>query len=280
VIGVAVVATSAIARAEAWLPEPDLALMLRTSGVDPDSLDSVLAAARDSKSPADRMVACEFLSYRPGQASIEVLKSALHDSEPHVRIGAARSLLNLGDRSGLEQMRKDWESLVPEEVRRDPTRMTDVNRYNLRLALRVGVVLTDFGDTRALALAAHAASAHSVAVIRVDALNVLARGAKLDKEQVRDSGVDPSAVLLRLAASEKDELVQGVIRSRSSKLSADVALPILETLAQSSHLSDQSRRGVRRTIEAKKAEAETEAKGNVSTTQPTTHPATATAPKE
>src|SRR4030042_2466572 len=80
--------------------------VLRTKGYDVNSVEEIKRATKDDESTV-RIKAMYLLAYQIGSESIPTIKDALNDSWPSVRCNAARLLGMLGDRSGLEVMRRD-----------------------------------------------------------------------------------------------------------------------------------------------------------------------------
>lgn len=69
-------------------PEKSLEQILEVRRCDPNDLDSVLAATHEA-SWLMRFLACQMLSYRPGEKSVAALKERLGDSEGEFLIVSA-----------------------------------------------------------------------------------------------------------------------------------------------------------------------------------------------
>ena len=230
---------------------------VRTKGYDVNSIEDLSRATKD-KAPAVREGALYLLARKAKGQSIPVLKQACSDPWPGVRCAAARLMGVLGDRSGLDRMRKDWAELMREgqkddvsaedfrerEKRGEPTSLGSASG-RLYYALQVAQVLAEFGDSSGYEVAARTAVQDKVAVNRGLSMMVLAELGRLDKATLEARGCDPEAVLLVVAESETAshslEVLYGCVTGR---MRPESKVRILEKLERSPHLSDQRRRTV------------------------------------
>lgn len=233
-------------------PEKSLEQILEVRRCDPNDLDSVLAATHEA-SWLMRFLACQMLSYRPGEKSVAALKERLGDSELRVRGAAAESLFVLGDRSGIAQLREDWRSLVTEEAERNPVRMREIKPYDLTLALETGRILARAGDGRGLPLADFAVGGEIH--LRRRAVEVLTEGLLLGDAESGKWGVDCMAALERLAASEGEFLIVSAVTGCMERAPAAKAIPVLEKLSVSPRAGDLPRKAAQRLLDRKRAEA-------------------------
>jgi len=231
----------------------DLAQELQKHGYPSDTPEQIIEATK-SESYYVRHIALELLTQRTGKEAIPTLKKALNDPRVEVRERAAHWLGTLGDKSGLEQMRKDLKELAPDNGAplppdpnvKDPNEIKErEGKRNLRLynAIRVARVLAELGDRRGYELAARLALRGQWRQQRFEAIVVLVEIAKTDKAILEAEGIDPISVLCVMAQFEKHTTVfQTLTNLVARNLDDDVAIQILEIAKNSPNQSEEARR--------------------------------------
>jgi HEAT repeat protein len=230
----------------------DPAEMLQERGYPTDTVEQVIEATR-SESHFVRSMALQLLANRIGNKAAQTLKEALNYERIEVRCDAAHLLGSLGDKTGLERMRKDFEQLTSNDTApvpldpnvMDPEKIEEIEgKKNLRLynALLVAKVLAELGDRRGYKLAARMASEGAWVLHKFEAIYVLVEVAKTDESILKVEGMDPISVLSAMARSEKNEYVFYLLTNMvSEKLRDDVAIRILEIAKDSPNRSEQAR---------------------------------------
>lgn len=213
-------------------------MLLRARGYPTETVEQIIEATK-SESYFVRYAALNILTERVGKDATAVLKQFLSDPDLTVRIQAAHLLGTLADRSGLEQMQKDFEELaakaatpLPTDPNVDPdTRERIENQRNLSLhdALDVAKVLAELGDRRGFELAKHAAFNGKWKLHRAMAIYVLTEIAKTDKKVLQGEGIDPVSTFCAIAETEKDPYIFEKILFSAAKLDYDSAMLIIET---------------------------------------------------
>lgn len=239
--------------AKSSLVGPDRAKQLQEYGYSTDTPEQIIEATK-SEGYFVRMIALELLTQRTGKEAIPTLKEALNDARIEVRSRAAHWLGTLGDKSGLEQMRKDLKELAPKNgapLPPDPN-VTDPNeikkregKRNLRLynGLLAAKVLAELGDRSGYELAARMALEGSWRWQRYEAIFTLIEIAKAGETALRAEGLDPVLILCVVAESEKDKHVIYLLTNQVRKnLDDDAAIRILEIAKNSPNLSEKARR--------------------------------------
>jgi hypothetical protein len=232
----------------------DPARSLRQLGYATDTAQQILAAT-ESESYFVRHQALAVLVERIGEDAIPTLKVFLADPHMRVRARSAHLLGTLGDKSGIDQMRRDLqEASPPNEVTRssdpnDPNTTPDAQKAGDRdrflwNALLVARVLAELGDYSGYELAARAAFESPQAAVRTDAILVLAETAKADKQTLSEKGIDPVSVLCEVAACEQRRVPFGILVSSVQKLRPERAIHILRNAKSNRHQSDLNRRVV------------------------------------
>ena len=190
---------------------------------------------------------------RTGEDAIPTLKTFLADPHMRVRARSAHLLGTLGDKSGIDQMRRDLKEASPPSgvsPSSDPNgpnatpnahKAGDRDRY-LWNALLVARVLAELGDYSGYELAARAALESPQGAVRTDAIFVLVETAKADKQTLSEQGIDPVSVLGEVAMSEPRGVAFGVLVSTVQTLPPERAIPILEKAGSNPHQSDGDRR--------------------------------------
>ena len=244
----------------------DPAENLKRLGYPVDTLEEILAATK-SPSYFVRHQALEVLTRRIGKEAIRTLKSFLDDREIEVRIRAAHLLGTLGDRSGLEQMRQDFQQIVaqnkgplpiePNADQRTIEQQNATRNFNLRRALEVTKVLAELGDPRGYDLATEMALAGPQAAQRYTAIHVLVEIAKIDKAALEVEGIDPITILCAVAESEKARTVFFTLINLVQGLGPDAAIRVLQIAKDSPNQSELARRGARRMLEKVRAKLKT-----------------------
>jgi hypothetical protein len=229
---------------------------LREKGYDPNDNESIRKAAGDAQRPSVRSAAVELLAARIGQAAAPVVKQAVADSDQSVRCSAAKVLAAWGDETGLVRMRKDLAEQTPKRTAAEIDLAADVNQppkeeakrlRTLRLtdALAAGKVLVEFSDRSAYDLAVRVLEGSEILACRYAAMQILTEIGKADPAVLRSENRDPDAVILGLAANEREVVMIGAMRQYAHEhRRPEVGIRILEAMAKSSHLSDDQRKGV------------------------------------
>lgn len=237
--------------AEGRVMPPDRAKQLQAKGYHTETAEQIIEATK-SESYFVRFIALELLTERIGKEAIPTLEEALNDPKLRVRWTAAHLLGTLGDKSGLEQMRRDLTQLTNKgaPVPPDPSLTEEQNRkrdtkrnYRLLDALNVAKVLAELEDYSGYALAARMAIEGPLEWQRWRAVVVLVEIAKADKAKLQKDGLDPVFVLKAVAGSEKVDGVSHVLTNLVEKeLDDDTAIEILEIAKNSTKLSEGARR--------------------------------------
>ncbi len=233
------------------LPDHDLEKSIKEAGYSTDTLEQMIEATKDQRL-FTRIIAVNLLAQKAGKQAVPRLKECLDDPELRVRWAAAHCLGDLGDKSGLEQMRKDFKLLapnngapfVPDPDITDPDAIESLRRkrmWRLMDALDVARVLAELGDRRGYHLAAKIAlEEHSFKNYKP--ISVLAEVVKTDNATLKSEGLDPVFVLKAIAESETDEGVSNVILNyAANKLPEDIGIEILEAMMNSPIQTEQKR---------------------------------------
>ncbi len=215
---------------------------LKQFGYPTETIDDIMNATK-SDNYAIRHVALEELTKRIGQDAIPTLKIYLSDPKVEVRHRAAHLLGTLGDKSGLEQMRKDLHALAPDNGRpalpepnmkpRDLKRMEDERNSKYVEALWVSTVLAELGDYSGYELAAELAFTGQLVVQKNQAILTLVEIAKGDERRLKAEGKDPISILCKVAKEEKNISVLRSLTSAAQKLDPNNAILIVETAKSS-----------------------------------------------
>jgi hypothetical protein len=219
---------------------------LRAKGYDVNDIGRLKLAAGDPEGYV-RRDALMVLTHKHGREAIPTLAQALNDPWSPVRCTAARMLGVLGDYTGLERMRKDMvecsrpqhegdsaNEKPPEKPVKGPVlRWKEGRPYD---ALEAAQVLAEFGDTSGCELAAHNALQSTYAAVRSFAVVVLADLSRIDEATLQGKGCDPEAVLLKVAESETDPTVLGMVADcATSKMKLESQVRLLEAIERSPH---------------------------------------------
>lgn len=243
----------------------DPARNLRQLGYATDTEQQVLAATK-SENYFIRHQALEVLAERIGKQAIPTLKVFLADPHIRVRSRSAHLLYTLGDKSGLDQMRRDLKQFSPpDEVSsvsdpNDPnsTAKTEKKKhqvYLLREALIVAQVLAELGDHSGFQLAARAAFEGQMSVVRTQAILTLVGIARVDDKTLSKEGIDPVSVLCEVAVCERRRIPFGVLVNSVRELHPERAIPILERAKGNAHQSPVNRQVVEIALLKAKAKA-------------------------
>jgi HEAT repeat protein len=244
-------------------------VILKQQGYPTSTVEQITEATK-SKSYAIRYAAIHLLTERVGKAAIPVLKEALRDPENvSVRRRAAQLLGTLGDKSGVEQMKKDFAELRAKaalSVPNDPNtsddarkRIQDEKNAALYDALGVAKVLAELGDLQGYELAATTVFEGTWELHRAEAIRVLAEIAGKDKGVLGRHQMAPLAVLSAAADSEKSAYVFSALLSAVAKLPHKDAISVLDRAGKSANQSEGKRKeaqGVIDLLKAKKKAAE------------------------
>ncbi|MFT5470018.1 MAG: putative dienelactone hydrolase [Verrucomicrobiales bacterium] len=145
------------------------------------------------------------LAERDGEAAIPALKKALSDSDPMVRWAASALLAQTNDRSGLTQLRADFNEFAS-------------NQESFKHALELAAALAELGDSSGYELAAELAISGSTHGQRWRAAIVLARLSNLDSSMLAVADMNPTSVLKTMAAEETHEGVFFVLIDQVHKI--------------------------------------------------------------
>jgi hypothetical protein len=241
---------------------------LREEGYDVNDIGDIKRAATTAISPFVRDKARRFLAYQFGPRAIPTLKQALDASHPSERCSAARLLGILGDRSGLERMRRDIAQLTEaneqdeaeadsKTAQKDQPLFMRSQRTRLRYALRAARVLAEFGDTGGYELAARTAIESTSAMLRVQAIYVLSEFGRIDKAALEAKGVYPEDYLLAVAELETNAAVlQRLTASVMTNMRPESKVRILEKILKSPHMPVEQRQIAQRGLKDAKEHLE------------------------
>ncbi len=201
--------------------------IVKSSGFDPNNIEDIKRAAmEDFNRPARtntyilRDAAITLLVYKIDKESISELKKSLNDSFPYVRSTAAGYLGLLGDKSGLEIMRKDMEELTKDNAEFEKTYyksypsqktmpLTLKTKGNRTLmALKAAQVLAENGDISCYKFALQKAVVERSGYRRDQAVRVLtALALALDHKETFDPNSGFPEVIILDAEKEKNPLI-------------------------------------------------------------------------
>jgi len=212
---------------------------LEADGYQTDTAENIISATK-SNSYFTRYIAMDLLTKRYPQEAVPVLKQSLNDKEIVVRCTAAHLLGTLGDKSGLEQMQKDFEEFIPKENEPNdpnilwapgtPEKYKWSKRYRVLKALEIGKVLAELGDFRAynLAVKEGLTDTNKSGTIPIRAAEVLGEIGKKDANELKTRGMDPVAVLCKMAETEKKWIFFNHIKKTANEIGGNAAVQINE----------------------------------------------------
>jgi HEAT repeat protein len=213
--------------------EMGLRSMLRSLGEPADTPEDLEAALHSRFSPV-RQFALLALSERRGESAVPTIRAYLGDENIDVRATAAGLLATFGDRSGLERMRGDFQSLLPPGgTPEEPGDPRELNLAHLQPALQVGRVLAELDDDRALTLALGALE-HPLPVVRRYAVRVLGSIGRDGME--RENGRTAFEALIGLVAPEQNRNVQVSLSTAARNMEPRAAIRLFEALSESEHV--------------------------------------------
>jgi len=210
---------------------------LQQDGYKTDTIEDIIYATK-SNSYFIRHVALDLLTIRYPQEAMPVLKQSLNDKEIVVRCTAAHRLGTLGDKSGLEQMQKDFEEFIPRENEPNdpnilkapgtPEKYKWSKGYRILTALEIGKVLAELGDFRAYDLAVREGltDANESGTIPIKAAEVLGEIGKHDANELKTHGMDPIAILCKMAETEERWIYYDQIRRIANEMGGEAAVQI------------------------------------------------------
>ncbi|MEE9296704.1 MAG: HEAT repeat domain-containing protein [Phycisphaerae bacterium] len=197
-----------------------------------------------------RKLAVLLLAERYGERSVPRIKQMLGDEHLQVRIATARELRKLGDEGGLDQMRVDWQSLLrPGGQEPHDALFQEANAAPLADLMDISLVLAESGDNRGYRLAELTALNGALEAQRYRAIWVLTEIARTSRERLAQHGLNPGAVLEKVAGSERSDLVQkqllGAMSRFSKELDPALLARVIRALASSPHASEELRNRAR-----------------------------------
>lgn len=212
---------------------------LEADGYKTDTAGEIISATKNN-SYVTRYLALELLAKRYPQEAMPVLKQSLNDKEIVVRCKAAHLLGTIGDKSGLEQMQKDFEEFVPKENEPNdpnilkapgtPEKYKWSKKYRVLKSLEIGKVLAELGDFRAYNLAAREGltDTNESGTIPIRAAEVLGEIGKRDANELKARGMDPVAILCKMAETEKEWIFFNKIKKIASEIGGEAKVQIYE----------------------------------------------------
>jgi hypothetical protein len=242
---------------------------LRKNGYDVNDVNDIILATTNTK-PLVRIKARALLAHKIGPEAIPVIKPGLDESHPYQRISTARLLGILGDKSGLERLRKDLAELKKDNQEKNKDGMdSQKNQRNEHISmwmrkfceLEAARVLAEFGDTSVFDLAAEAALKSKSSMRRIQGISTLAELGRIDKAELQAKGCDPKPIFLAIAESETNEFVLTSLKNCvQTTMKPGPVVRILEKLKDSPYLSEKERRLTERGIRHHKKRIEKEKK--------------------
>jgi hypothetical protein len=168
----------------------------------------------------DRVSAYHILTLNFGSKAIPILQGCLDKTDNAYnseRTRIARYLALLGDKSGLERLRKEITALtnydketnsqtIKSDSNKKETPPLGIKTKEARIArcLEYAHVLAEFGDSFGYELAVKATSDKSSSK-KVHAANILTNLSRLDKAEQKARGIDPEAALLSMLDNIESE---------------------------------------------------------------------------
>jgi len=237
---------------------------LKKEGFSIETKEGLIKATKDRA--YIRGIALSVLTARFPNESAPVLKEALNDESLLNRIEAAHLLGTLGDKSGLEQMQKDFTILLPrngEEKPEDPNIAKDPEalenweknkRWRISKGLEVALVLAELGDYRGYNLASRQVKEGAYAAIRYRATDVLAQIAQLDDDILKSKMMDPVGALSAAVKDEEERTAYIAIVMAAEKIKSKKGEKILEAAEKNTKMADFDIRRVKSSLNRIKKE--------------------------
>lgn len=235
--------------------------ILMIQGYSTDTPEHIIQATKSERYMI-RSIALEMLTKRAGDKAIPTLKEAMNDPEVEIRWRVAHWLGTLGNKSGLDRMRRDFKELAhndgaselpdPNMAQGPEAIQKRENEGNNRLyyAIKVAKVLAELGDRRGYQLAARRVLDHEYRH-RYGAVPVLVEIAKTDEATLQSEGLSPISILCTMAKSEKNEKVFKLLTSlAATELRYDAAISILKIAERSPNQSQEARKEARQYLDA------------------------------
>jgi hypothetical protein len=236
--------------AQSWASCPDMEKLftgiLERRGYSVQSFEG-LCSVMDSQSFYDRKVAIQLLGLCYPQQSIPVFKTRLSDPHITVRIMAAHYLGVQGDKTGLDQMRKDFDQFLQSGTKSaDPKQPSskalpgeNLNGQQLGWCLDVANVLAELGDNQGFELAAATLLKSSFAASRSRAVKVLAQiTLNRDKQKTPDTN-DPIPILCQAVEKEDRSTVYRDILQETKCLKPEVYRQVLQIAITNTKQADR-----------------------------------------
>jgi len=207
--------------------------MLSDDGQPFDTPEDLKAALHSKRAPI-REIAIKYFTQREGERFVPTLREYLSYEHVRVRYTAARLLNNFGDRSGLEQMRSDFQNLLlPGKSPEDPGDPGLMGVARLQDALEIGGILANLEDERALPLALKALQ-HKLPAVRSPAVRAVGRIAR--DGETRQEAVLALAALVNLAEREPERTVHGAIAAVALNMEPRSAIKLFEAVVRNPHI--------------------------------------------
>lgn len=172
----------------------DKEAMLKSAGFPYETTDDLIAVLASDDAVA-RKVALRLLAIRKGAGAVPFLQKGLSDESLIVREESAHVLGELGDRSGLAQMQKDFDALIAPALQKDGEALAKLSKYSFLHPLHIGQVLAELGDPRAFHLAEATLRRQDIRTLHGTGIRVLGKIASLDPRELAAAKIDPIRVL-------------------------------------------------------------------------------------
>lgn len=245
--------------AKGTIPEMDLVEFLQSRGYKTDTPEQIIEATKSQSYPI-RYMALVLLTQRIEKKAIPTLKEALDDSKMEVRWRAAHLLGTLGNKSGLERMRRDLKEYAPNNGVKIPLDPNITNVHEIKMherktnlnhgyALYAAKVLAELGDRSGYELAARMAIHGPEIYLRTRAIDVLVKISKTNKEILSKESKYPEKILLEVAESEENLLVIKSLMTSTWSLDVETQARVLEKIANSPYISDDIREEIESRLE-------------------------------
>jgi hypothetical protein len=240
-----------------WLVNPEGItedkMTLTANNIDINDINALKKAAT-SNSFAIRQSTYRSLVLHYGSQAIPILQGCLDKANFRERVNIARYLALAGDQSGLKKLRDDiiiitkYEDEINSPKAKSEPNKKDIPPFGMRTksvrlanCLYAAISLADFGDTFGYELAAKLALESEIRTERSLAMQVLTKLTRIDKAEQKVRRIDPEAVLLKMAETEKDpvNLEQNIPAHVLNDMRPESQIRIFEKLIQSPYISGE-----------------------------------------